>query len=348
MALVTKYLNACQNIHSSKELSKTTFEFLQNNFPETKVCLIQHQPKPNALEILNTNLQEPIEYWFSLLKETNKVDVGNETFENNEHLFCFSNRTFISELVYVFILKNQIDDSAKSILNAWKSLLGLVKTTNIFTEKQTINDYGNLISQLLHDVQSLMDLEAEDIQNRELLNKLEYQKKLNRSLLFYVRDFDLFKSEITIHEFIKDSLSLIDLNYDQFAFDIQNPDLEITIDVELFSEAFNQIILNAVEAVDSDFSKINLTVKSIPSSSPFINNSWVVLEIVDNGKGISEDFIPYVTKPFFTTQKYKSFCGFGLTNTKKIIEAHNGFLEINSNNGTQVKLIVPQNLYEEK
>lgn len=343
MSIVNKYIQTCRDINSSKDLSNVTFNFLKENFPGSKISLLLHQPKPNALEVLKTNYKESSEYWFFLLQESHASKISKDAFENNGHLFCFSNTEFLSGPVYIFIIKNHITESTKSVLNAWSSLVALQKSTTLYTEKKTVNDYGNLISQLLHDVQSLMELESENQQNKEILKKLEYQKRLNKNLLFYIRDFDLFKSEINISKLIKDSLSLINLNKDQFCIDFEQPDLEISIDVELFSEAFNQIILNAIEAVDSDFSKLKLKVFSIRLNSPFLNKNWVVFELVDNGKGISDDFMPYVKKPFFTTRKYKSYCGFGLTNAQKIIEGHKGVLEIKSHNGTQVKIIIPQN-----
>ena len=188
-----------------------------------------------------------------------------------------------------------------------------------------------------------MELKSVDNKNKDLSKKIDYQNRLNKNILFYIRDFDLFKSEIAINKLIKDSLALIGIKDDQFYIEMQDPELEIMVDVELFSDAFNQILKNAIDEIGCDYSKLKLKVYSLPSNSPFINNNWVVFEVEDKGKGISEDFIPYVTNPFFTTKKYKALCGFGLSNTKKIIEGHDGFLEIKSGNGTIVKITIPQN-----
>jgi len=341
MSILNHYLQSCKDISCGQELTNATYAFLENNFPEIKICLIQHQPKPNALELLRTNCTESNDYWFNVLNESSKTRIGDGVFETNGYLFCFSSSDFFSMPVCIFIVKNQPDESVQNILNAWFTLAGILKASNQSTEKRTINNYGNLISQLFHDVQSLMELETADIKTDELSKKIEYQKKLNRSLLFYIRDFDLFKSEIGMGKFINDSLALINLNK-KLNIDIQNPKLEISVDVELFAEAFNQIIQNAIEAVESDYSKVEVKIYNVPSYSPYLRNDWIVFEISDYGPGISDDFILYVTKPFFTTQKFKNLCGFGLSNAQKIIKGHNGFLEINSNNGTQVKIIIPQ------
>ncbi|KAA3609792.1 MAG: sensor histidine kinase [Calditrichaeota bacterium] len=343
MPIVNDYIQSCKNINLPQELSKTTYNFITKHFPEIKLGLMMHQPKPDALSLVESNLPEGFDYWLELLTKVSNPISKIGPFDENGHIFCFSGKDFVHEPVCIFIFKKEINESVSNILNIWQSLYGILKETNLNTQRKAVNEYGNLISQLLHDVQSLMEVKADCHQNELLLNKLEYQKKLNKGLLFFIRDFDLFKSEIEIEQLIKDSLKMIKLNEKQFHINIQNPGLTVALDVELFAEAFNQIIQNAVEAVESNLSKLSLNVHTIKSNSPFLATNWIVFEVNDQGKGISDDFIPYVTKPFFTTQKYLDKCGFGLANTKKIIEGHNGFLEISSQNGTQVKIIIPQN-----
>jgi signal transduction histidine kinase len=47
--------------------------------------------------------------------------------------------------------------------------------------------------------------------------------------------------------------------------------------------------------------------------------------------------------PFFTTKKENGFSGFGLANAKKIIEAHQGCIELKSTPGigTNVIIMIP-------
>jgi signal transduction histidine kinase len=67
----------------------------------------------------------------------------------------------------------------------------------------------------------------------------------------------------------------------------------------------------------------------------------VIIEIRDYGTGIEESNLNKVFIPFFTTKK--SGTGLGLAISKKIIESHNGKLEINSKKGegTTVRVILP-------
>ncbi|MFN3407277.1 MAG: ATP-binding protein, partial [Caldimicrobium sp.] len=77
------------------------------------------------------------------------------------------------------------------------------------------------------------------------------------------------------------------------------------------------LIKNSLQAIDEKgIIKINLKEE---------NGSYVA-EIYDNGKPIPEEIKRYIFEPFFTTKK-EGF-GLGLYLVKKIIEAHNGKIEI--------------------
>ena len=47
--------------------------------------------------------------------------------------------------------------------------------------------------------------------------------------------------------------------------------------------------------------------------------------IKDEGNGLSEELLPEIFKPFFTTKTRGT--GLGLTNVNRIVEAHHGWLK---------------------
>jgi signal transduction histidine kinase len=192
----------------------------------------------------------------------------------------------------------------------------------------------------MHDIQSLIDSNAST--NKETLQRINYQKKVNKDLLFFIRDFDIFKSEIPLKNFIRDSLHLIDLKAESIKIDMQDENLILKIDVELFSETFNVVVKNALRAVENDLSKIEINIYSQPSESPFLKLSWLIFEVIDYGNGIAEEFEPFITKPFFTTHKHDGHTGFGLSNAQKILNAHKGFWEISTGKATKVKIYLPR------
>jgi nitrogen-specific signal transduction histidine kinase len=72
-------------------------------------------------------------------------------------------------------------------------------------------------------------------------------------------------------------------------------------------------------------------------------NSQAEIEIIDNGKGIKSEHLPYIFRPFYTTKMKMGGAGFGLAYCKKILSSHAGDLlcESNENVGTSIRLVLP-------
>ncbi len=96
--------------------------------------------------------------------------------------------------------------------------------------------------------------------------------------------------------------------------------------------AFSNIIINAMQALPQG-GKIELSCR-VASSSGRV----VVVEIMDNGPGISKDIQPKIFQPFFSTKSDGT--GLGLAIAKTIIREHGGAIEIESVEGRGTKFIV--------
>ncbi len=71
------------------------------------------------------------------------------------------------------------------------------------------------------------------------------------------------------------------------------------------------------------------------------SNQSVAVEIKDDGSGIDAEDMPHIFNPFFTRKNYGT--GLGLSLVKKIIDIHQGTIDVFSNNneGTKVLIILP-------
>ena len=73
-------------------------------------------------------------------------------------------------------------------------------------------------------------------------------------------------------------------------------------------------------------------------------NSYVKVEFKDSGKGISKDQNEKIFERFYQgkTQSGNGY-GIGLSHTKELIDAHNGFIEVESteNVGTTIRFFIP-------
>jgi len=77
------------------------------------------------------------------------------------------------------------------------------------------------------------------------------------------------------------------------------------------------------------------------SQSLIPNSQYVVIQIADNGSGISEEVLHKIFDPFFTTKPVGSGTGLGLSISHQIVvEKHGGQLSCVSAPGQETKMIV--------
>ncbi|GAA4314463.1 hypothetical protein GCM10023115_28400 [Pontixanthobacter gangjinensis] len=118
--------------------------------------------------------------------------------------------------------------------------------------------------------------------------------------------------------------------------------------VPVIHEDFSRVILNLCNnAFDAMHEKLNMT-KAECEYSPKLSirtyreNDKIMLEIEDNGPGISDEYRSKILQPFFTTKKGTEGTGLGLSITNDIIKAHGGELKVESktDNKTYSRFIV--------
>ena len=99
-------------------------------------------------------------------------------------------------------------------------------------------------------------------------------------------------------------------------------------------QAFLNILLNAVQAIDSEG---RITIKTACDSKR------VKVTITDTGCGISSDNLKHITDPFFTTKDPGKGIGLGLSIAQTIISDHRGTIKFQSEvgNGTTVVVSLP-------
>jgi len=72
--------------------------------------------------------------------------------------------------------------------------------------------------------------------------------------------------------------------------------------------------------------------------------AYVVLEVTDDGRGMSEETQQHIFEPFFTTKSPDNNCGLGLSVVYRIVEACGGFLHVDSapGKGTTIAVYLPR------
>ncbi|MBC7188509.1 MAG: hypothetical protein H5U38_15910 [Calditrichaeota bacterium] len=111
---------------------------------------------------------------------------------------------------------------------------------------------------------------------------------------------------------------------------------------EALRMALRNIIQNAVEAVGPQGSiVVSSYTETRPSSESRAGESWIVIEILDDGPGIPPDLRPNLFEPGISTKEGGS--GLGLAITKEIMQSLQGEVRVDSpgGHGTLVVLSIP-------
>ena len=72
----------------------------------------------------------------------------------------------------------------------------------------------------------------------------------------------------------------------------------------------------------------------------------IVLEISDNGSGISEQDLPHIFEPFFSTKEKASGTGLGLAIVHGIVQNHKGKVEVRSERGKRTTISISLSLFK--
>ena len=107
-----------------------------------------------------------------------------------------------------------------------------------------------------------------------------------------------------------------------------------------------EVIINLFSNSIKYRSENNLLIKISSNSSPF----QLVMTFEDNGKGIAEENIKYIFNKFYQVDKTKHTkgIGLGLSIVQRIVEIHNGKIEVFSElgKGTTFKITLPISMLE--
>jgi signal transduction histidine kinase len=106
----------------------------------------------------------------------------------------------------------------------------------------------------------------------------------------------------------------------------------------MFKQGLLNLLLNAEQAMPAGG---DLTLQAFVEPAAKNGASHVCLALIDTGKGMKPEVLRQVFRPFFSTRQGGT--GLGLPYTRKIIEAHGGTIDVESevDKGTKFTLRLP-------
>jgi signal transduction histidine kinase len=109
---------------------------------------------------------------------------------------------------------------------------------------------------------------------------------------------------------------------------VQRDYQKIPLLVNSFGSELNQVWTNLIDnAIDAMGGKGELRIRT------YRDDNCVVVEIADNGPGISPEVEPHIFEPFFTTKGVGEGTGLGLDTVQRIVKKHRGSIQVESEPG---------------
>lgn len=206
---------------------------------------------------------------------------------------------------------------------------------------------GRLASAIAHEIRNPLNyinltldhlrkkFRPEDEERSKTFEKLTVQLKgevdrINRQVsdfLRYTRPVKFEKVPVDIRTVIEDSLKIIEPQAEEHGIRIGLVERDAVPkalgDAEILRSVFNNLFLNSVHAMEQQGGVLNIVISSVDGT--------VSIEVKDTGPGIPEEHTEKVFQPYFSTKETGT--GLGLAIVKRIIDEHQGSIELNGVEG---------------
>lgn len=165
----------------------------------------------------------------------------------------------------------------------------------------------------------------------EVLARIDGLNDLMRDLLLFARPPQLRHDSVELRSMLNDVVMLLrhDPAMKDVTIDLGGSAPPIFADLSLLSGTFLNLLLNAAQAT-AGRGAIDVRIAH--------EDSFCVVEIVDDGPGIAEDVREKLFRPFFSTKPGGT--GLGLANARRIVEEHGGTIDIDCPDAGGTRVIV--------
>ncbi len=172
----------------------------------------------------------------------------------------------------------------------------------------------------------------------EILFQIDKIHNIIQDLLSYARPKPLNMSWVNPNDCVQNAIKLARPQMNgkdiQFQFTGVGENVLALMDANKIQELMLNLLLNSIAAI----SKTGHIVVQLDEGAPRELKPELRMVIADDGGGIKKEILPQIFNPFFTTKPRGT--GLGLSICKKIIEAHEGSVEVISREGQGTTFVI--------
>jgi len=232
------------------------------------------------------------------------------------------------------------------------------------TEKRKTDDHlmriekfaamGSMAAWVAHEIRNPMAAIYTTLQNIEtgfdnnspkkyalknVMKEVDRVEQLIRELLNLSVSVPLNILKVDIYDLLKQTIDMVQKRDGQknITFELKGSKMLTMADPNRLKQVFINIMINSIESIGGT-GKVNIT---LAKEKGIDGNKKLIIKIKDNGKGIHHGNMSKIFDPFFSTKSHGT--GLGLTVSHRIIQDHNGLMEIESEEkkGTTVAVRLP-------
>ncbi|MBF0451995.1 MAG: PAS domain S-box protein [Candidatus Magnetomorum sp.] len=314
--------------HATKEM----FEFVRganrlNSFESTwttkmeKSCLISW-----SITTMGEKNGHPLHIVFLGMDITEKRKAETEAKQRQQQLMQADKMVALGTLVsgVAHEINNPtgiISLNAPMLLKAWNSIFFVLD--NCEDSKQQFEKKGVSLHKLKKRTPYLIE---------QIIGSARRIKQIVSELKDYARqDLTDMNQRVDINDVVKTSVNLVINKIKKSTHDYSSQyfpkELMVKGNFQRLEQIFINVLINACQAL-TDMSQ-SISVSTFPDET----FSWAVIQISDQGIGISEQALKSLFDPFFTTKRDSGGTGLGMAVSHGIIEEHGGKIYYTSKPG---------------
>lgn len=274
---------------------------------------------PQVFQILSPEQQT---VFFALLDQSSK---------SKTQIITKERRQLKQNLIYQ-LQANNIVEKARAIADTF---IDIGISENIENYLLLLNDANvEIILQLIYDLTRLRS------NNANIINAVDKASKVVFALRNYAR-YDHTGKKVTA-QVTNGIETVLELYHNQLKQGIEvvrdyGEIPEILCYPDELNQVWTNLIHNAIHAMDSrGILEIKVYWELIEFKASIIKKPSVVVNIIDNGSGILPEIKSRIFEPFFTTKSSGQGSGLGLDISRKIVEKHQGEINVESQPGRTV------------
>jgi nitrogen fixation/metabolism regulation signal transduction histidine kinase len=293
-----------------------------------------------------------IEY-LSATSHENKAIVTSLKQNANIDQYIYTENTNSSSKEYLISKTIFIIDNARYHLVSMKNIKTELDTNEIISWQKLIRVLNHEIMNSLTPISSLSEHlltlfdNAPDFKQADIIkSSLALISRRSLSLMEFVKKYRQLAVDdkprlepFRLDELVQDTLPVFEKELAEaavkFSFDAQLLSKDNLLDKVMFQQVLINLIKNSLESMQETHNPcLKISIREIDGQTH--------LSIIDNGSGISDEALPNIFIPFYTTKSTGS--GIGLAISKQIIRLHNGSISVQSKPDweTVFTIILPQ------